>query len=141
MSNFEKGFVVAYCTVEKFAFSKMLQKRDVFSTNELIESVRLVLHSDRNNCEYSLKQIFTKIKNLCQKYKIPIRIPRGTNHQNHRKNYPINDVGSYFRPFIYVPYYRIVVDVNVWKFWRPNDKMPKSYQKIGLEEELERPIF
>ena len=44
----------------------------MFATKKLIESVQLALHNDRKNCEDSIKQICTKVKNLCEKYKIPL---------------------------------------------------------------------
>ena len=95
----KSSFAVACCVIEKFAgltlpLLKMCQIKqlDAFSIDELIKSVQLALHSNRKNCEDSFKQIFTKVKKLCQKYEIPIMIPRRPNRQDHGKNYPINDV-------------------------------------------------
>ena len=47
---------------------------DKLSTKALIESGQLGLHNDRKNCEDSFKQIFTVVKNLCQKYEISVMI-------------------------------------------------------------------
>ena len=47
---------------------------------------------------------YTEIKNLCQKYGIPLIILRRPNCQNQQKNYTIIDVGSYLRQSTCVPY-------------------------------------
>ena len=52
---------------------------DIFSNNELIESVKQALYNNRKNCEDFFKQIVTKIENLCQKYEIPLLISRKAN--------------------------------------------------------------
>ena len=97
LNSIEKSnFVVACCVTKKSAglisLSKMLQIKqvDIFSTDELIESVQLAFHNDKKNCENSFKQILTQVKNFCQKYEIPLMIPRIANRQNHRENYSIN---------------------------------------------------
>ena len=111
LNSIEKSSFVACCVIEKLAESilpllKMLQIKqlDMFSTDELMDSVQLVLHNDRKNGEDSFKQIRTKVKNLCQKHEIVLIILRRDNHQYYREKYPVNDVESYFRQSIYVPY-------------------------------------
>ena len=81
----------------------MLEKttRHIFN-RELIKNVPLAFHNDRRNCVDSFRKTFTKVKNLCHKYEMPLMILRRSSRQNHRKNYPIIYVESYFHQFIYV---------------------------------------
>ena len=46
----------------------------------------------------------TEIKNLCQKYGIPLIILRRANCKNQQELYPIIDVESYLRQSICIPY-------------------------------------
>ena len=77
---------------------------DIFSAYELVENVEFAIQNDRNSCEDSFKPIFTTVQNLRQKLEIPLLIPRRVKRQSHRDNYPCDDLESFFRQSIYVPY-------------------------------------
>ena len=112
LNSIEKcSFVVACFVLEKFSglflpLSKMLQKKDldIFSANELIESLIKSLEDDRADGDVSFGKVFEKVQNVCQLHEIALICPRRATEQIYRENYSTDDVEVYYRQSIYVPY-------------------------------------
>jgi len=77
---------------------KLLQKKefDIFAVIELIDSVLDILRQNRHNCENVFHKIFDQAKNECEKYDVPLLIPRRCKSQIFRDNYPSDDPERFF---------------------------------------------
>jgi len=62
----------------------------------MIEDVKSVLNTIRNNSITEFKMIFDQIKIKAEKMDVEIRIPRITNIQRHRANTKHNDLAEYY---------------------------------------------
>lgn len=83
---------------------------DVKAAQDLLEDVKKVLKRKREKADEKFKSLFEEICGIAQQVQVEIKMPRVTNRQLHRSNYPARDCESYYRQSVYIPIVESVVE-------------------------------
>ncbi|KAL4107150.1 hypothetical protein QTP88_017535 [Uroleucon formosanum] len=96
----------------------------------MIEDVKSVLNTIRNNSITEFKIIFDQTKIKAEKMDVEIRIPRITNIQQHRANTKHNDPAEYYRINIFLTYLDYLISVLNLRFIKNNNVIISNLRKI-----------
>lgn len=111
LSISDARFIIALYVIEKlFSYTVKLSQflqtvnTDIVKALGYIESITKSISNLRQNSETEFKSIFDKVKEICEKYEINIKIPRITKTQIYRYNVESSNPEQYYRISIFIPF-------------------------------------